>query len=70
MKNYDIKHPLRGEEYEECPQFKQEFADKIQHIASDPQSFMKYKRSQRQTLDKSALQSEEFLKKEQEEFLK
>ena len=68
MKEYDIKHKLRGGEYEECPDFKQKFADKILYKATDPKSFLHFKKNSRATLDQSILHSDEHLKAEQEEF--
>lgn len=68
MKEYDIKHKLRGGEYEECPDFKQKFADKILYKATDPKSFLHFKKNSRAALDQSVLHSDEHLKAEQEEF--
>lgn len=54
MELYDIKHPLRGEEYEDY-KYIQPFGDKIQFIASEPKSFFKYKKNMRATLETSIM---------------
>ena len=61
MELYDIKHPLRGEDYENY-KFIQAFADKIQSIASQPRCYFKYKKNMRATLETSIMQGEEFVK--------
>jgi len=61
MELYDIKHPLRGEEYENH-KFTQPFADKIKALASEPRGFFKYKKNMRAALETSIMQSEEFSK--------
>eukprot|EP00356_Strombidium_inclinatum_P013073 CAMPEP_0170502588 /NCGR_PEP_ID=MMETSP0208-20121228/41959_1 /TAXON_ID=197538 /ORGANISM="Strombidium inclinatum, Strain S3" /LENGTH=155 /DNA_ID=CAMNT_0010781741 /DNA_START=15 /DNA_END=482 /DNA_ORIENTATION=- len=64
MNDYDIKHPFRGEEFEDYDNYKQHFADKIQYKAADPKSFLGYKRDQRATLDQSQALSEDHIKAE------
>ena len=43
MNRYDIKHPLRGEEYEDADAFQQKFAEKIIYKAQDSKSYINYK---------------------------
>ena len=68
MNKYNIKHPLRGEEFENCVPMKQEFARKIIQKAIDPKTFLEYKKDRRATLDQSYMKSDEFFHSEQEAF--
>lgn len=43
MHRYDIKHPLRGEKWEDCPTVKQSFNRKILDVVAMPNSYIKYK---------------------------
>jgi hypothetical protein len=62
MELYDIKHPLRGEEYENY-KFTQPFADKILSIASEPKGFFKYVYDYRNNQLTSYRRAEEIVKK-------
>lgn len=63
MHRYDIQHPLRGEKWEDCPTLKQSFNRKILDVVGLPDSYIKYKRDQRLTLDNSEIRSEEYIAK-------
>ena len=43
MDKYDIKHPLRGEKYEDCPTLPQPFKRKILDVVNQPNSYISYK---------------------------
>ena len=66
MNEYDIKHPLRGQDYENVKVMKQPFQEKILQVTADEKSYLNYKRDRRQTLDMSEMRSEEHIKKELE----
>ena len=63
MHRYDIRHPLRGEKWEDCPTMKQSFNRKILDVVALPNSYIKYKTDQRLTLDNSEIRSEDYLSK-------
>lgn len=65
MEKYDIKHPLRGQQYQDVPTLKQEYCQKILSILSAPNSYLKYKKDQRETLDFSLIRSEEYVAQQQ-----
>lgn len=67
MNKYDIKHPLRGPEYDGYPTLKQEFKNHIIGIMNGPDSFYNYKRDIRKTLGISKYTSEEYAKEEEAE---
>lgn len=66
MEKFDIKHPLRGPEYEHEEVKEQPFKEKIVHVVGDVNSFLKYKKDMRYTMDKSELRSDAHIKRELE----
>ena len=65
MHQYDIRHPLRGEKWEDCPVMKQSFNRKILDIVALPNSFLSYKNDARYTLDNSEIRSEAYRAEQQ-----
>jgi len=53
MEKYDIKHPLRGQKFEDPSFYKQSFERKIQEIMDVKNGFVNYKKYFRQLLDYS-----------------
>ena len=65
MNEWDIKHPLRGPEYDNIPVLKQEFKDHILGLVTNPDSFFNYKKDCRRTMKFSKLNSDEYIREEQ-----
>lgn len=66
MSEHDIKHPLRGEEYQEYT-FKQPFSDKIQYEARDSKNYIKYKINRRNMLEQSYQMTDEQISEQKED---
>ena len=58
MEKYDVKHPLRGEEYKEY-RVKQPFKDKIRQEITNLQCFLNYKNDARGVLERSVARSDD-----------
>lgn len=64
MEKFDIKHPLRGPQFEHEQVFDQKFREKIVHVVGDVNSYLNYKKDRRQTMDQSELRSDAYIKQE------
>jgi hypothetical protein len=65
---YDIKHPIRGEEFQGSKKMKQEFKDKIQYKMESNKSFMGYKRDQRGVLEVSPITGEKYVEEQKTKY--
>lgn len=61
MEKYDIKHPLRGQKFDDPSFYKQSFERKIQEIMDVKNGFVNFKKDFRQLLDYSKIQSDDYL---------
>lgn len=68
MDEYDIKHPLRGDQFKQyASQYKQEFKEKIRREIFGLKDFLRYKSDARGVLEQSVMRSEETVNKINEE---